>query len=131
MLRIWIDWDFISPSLGAVSGIAKVHYVQDQSNWILLCKFKVKCKPGMVGYTSEADGIPTLLYDAIKPQLDQMVRSFRDGISLQNTTFTWVHLEESEKANMSLEQIEEKYKNEKKIFEVVEEGDYSLSPLKG
>ena len=129
MFRIWVNWDFISPSMGAVSGIVTVHYVEGVSNWTKIATFRVKCEPGMLGYSSEKEGIPTILMDAIKPRLDQMIRSFRDGISLESTTFTWVHPEESDKSNSSIAELEEKYKNGEKIFEIVEDGDYSLSPL--
>lgn len=129
MLRIWIEWDFISPSMGAVSGIATVHYVEGVNNWTQIAKFRVKCEPGMLGYSSEKEGIPTLLMDAIKPRLDQMLRSFRDGIALEKITFTWVHQDECEKSKLSLSEIEEKYKNSDKIFKIVEDGDYSISPI--
>lgn len=93
MVQITIDWDFISPSLQTVSGIVTVSYVTDTVTvpWKTLAKFRTRVEPGSVGYSSlDKKGVPSVVLDAVKPQLDIMVRSFQQGVIMDKRDFTWI-----------------------------------------
>lgn len=108
MIRIMINWDFISPVMQTVSGVVVVHYVEEGriNNWKPLAKFRTKVKPGSVGYKSlDGEGISTVLLDAIKPQLDIMVRSYHQGVILDNDDFTWIIEDDLDKAREELRKV--------------------------
>ena len=126
MIRISIKWDFISPILQAVGGIAEVHYVRDTTKWALLTRFKVTCESGSLGYKSIDDkGVPTVILDAIKPQLDTMIRSFQAGVMLNIDTYTWITKEDQIKSMESFKAIPYNYKETDKIF-ICEDSDEDL-----
>lgn len=108
MIRILIDWNFISPSLETASGIASVHYVEELNNWILLCQFKVKVERGCTSYKSiDEKGFPAKIFDAIKPQLDVMVKCYRDGLILSKNSCCWLLSDDLTKAKKDFDDIEE------------------------
>lgn len=113
MIRIMIKWDFVSPLLKTVSGIVEVHNSSTVDEWELLSKFKATCKPGSLSYESINDGkgMPSVVLDSIKPQLDVMMRSFRDGVVLNKSTFSWIHDDEQEEAKAALRKINEEIDN--------------------
>jgi hypothetical protein len=105
MFKIVIEWDVISPFLKFISGIVKVYHRKDStlSNTILI-SFKVTKEVGSIGYSSE-EGIPCEILNAIKPQLDIMVRSFFDGVNLSQDTFQWVFIEDVEEGLVNLKSL--------------------------
>jgi len=120
MIRLMIKWDFISPALQTVSGIAEVHYVTSPTEkWHLLAKFRVKREPGMIGYKSlDGEGIPSMILDAVKPQLDIMVRSYQQGVIMDKDDFTWIIEDEIDEAREALRKIPDKVFKSDVIFEM-------------
>jgi hypothetical protein len=116
MLRIMIDWDFISPGLQTVSGIVIIHNhnILESTNFIELTKFRVTVKPGCVGYKSldEKNGIPSTVLEAVKPQLDVMVRSYQQGVIMDKMDFTWIIEEDIVKGLNNLKSVIEQYSEE-------------------
>lgn len=110
MIQIMIKWDFISPVLQTISGIVTVYYISaPSSKRELIAEFRTKCEPESREYESISDkGIPTFILDAIKPQLDIMVGSYRDGVILNKDTFTRILKEDLDKANHALTKIPSK-----------------------
>ena len=110
MIRIMIKWDFVSPTLQTVSGIVTLDWVVDTIvTWKTLAEFRVKVKPGTVSYSSLSDkGIPSIYLDAIKPQLDIMVRSYHRGVILGKDDFTWVIENVMDEARYALKKSSEK-----------------------
>jgi hypothetical protein len=102
-----INWDFISPVMQTVSGIVVVHYVEDGmvNNWKPLAKFRTTVKPGSTGYKCIENSVPTNVFEAIKPQLDIMVRSFHQGVIMDNDDFTWIMEDELDKAREELRKV--------------------------
>ena len=91
MLRIMIEWDFISPGLQTVSGIVEVHHVLDVGDWQKIAEFRTTVKPGSTGYKALDDkGVSSTVLEAIKPQLDIMVRSYHQGVIMDKDDFSWV-----------------------------------------
>ena len=108
MIQITIDWDFISPSIQTVSGIVTVSYVTDTVTvpWKTLAKFRTRVEPGSVGYRSlDSKGVPSNVFDAIKPQLDIMVRSFQQGVIMDKRDFTWIMESELDEARELLSKL--------------------------
>jgi hypothetical protein len=110
MIRIVIEWDFISPTLQTVSGVAHLHYVPDPLKPSKeLTRFRINSKPGSLGYSSlDKKGIPTVYLDAVKVQLDEMVRAFRQGVTMDKELVTWVIKDDLEKSLGELSKIPEK-----------------------
>lgn len=103
MLRIHIEWDFISPFLQTSSGILYIldmYPVGGPARTLLKCK--VEKKPGSVGYSSidRFKGIHSTFFESLKPYIDTMIQSYHDGMILNNETYSWV----DDSANMSFEQ---------------------------
>lgn len=97
MIRIYIKWDFISPSLRVASGILYVDDVEAGRNNRNIFKCKVKVEDGSLGYSSiKKDGIPSNLFENIKHQIDLMTRSFFSGVILRNYCYHWLSEPESE-----------------------------------
>jgi len=92
MIRIHIDWEFMSPLLGIASGILEVRDMyQGRSTLLLQCR--VKKEQGTTGYESvdrSKPGIPAKLFEELKPQIDIMVDSYFHGMLLEEMTYTWV-----------------------------------------
>ena len=121
MLRVMIDWDFISPGLQTVSGLVTIHKVTNTTKFQELTQFRVTVKPGSVGYKSltEEDGIPSTVLEAVKPQLDVMVRSYQQGVIMDKQDFTWVIEEEIVKGLNHLNSVGKQYSDEDdKYFEL-------------
>lgn len=116
MIRIMINWNFISPSLQTAIGIVDVHYVDDVSKWESLTTFQVNCEPGTIGYKSlDNNGIDSIVFGTIKPHLDIMVRSFQNGIILSDKSYVWIMEEEQEKSVECFKKIHDCTLNERII----------------
>ena len=94
-IRIRIDWTFVSPLLRIASGILKVEVVTNGKVNKLLFKCKVKKESGSLGYSSsdkndESLSIPHRLFEELKPTIDVMVRSYFQGMILENSDFHWI-----------------------------------------
>ena len=108
MIQITIDWDFISPSIQTVSGLVTISYVAETvtNPWITLAKFRVRVEPGSVGYSSlDKKGIPSVVLEAVKPQLDVMVRSYQQGVIMDKKDFTWIIESDIDNAREELRKI--------------------------
>lgn len=93
MIRLMIDWDMVSPFLQTISGTLTVEEVDTSytKQPVTLIKCIVKRKPGSTGYTSINNrGIPTDLFEEIKPFVDVMIHSFYKGVMLDKGDFHWV-----------------------------------------
>lgn len=110
MIRIMIDWDFVSPTLQTISGIVKLDWVIDPvKKWKRLTEFRVKVEPGSVGYKSlDGKGTPSIYLDAVKPQLDVMVRSYQKGVIMNKSDFSWIIEEDLDEARYALQKVPEK-----------------------
>ncbi len=95
MLRLRIKINNNSAFLRVASGILYAEEV-DASNVsippILLFKCKIKKEDHCLGYSAceEDEGIPTKLFECIKPLVDQMLRSYWKGMMLDNSDYCWV-----------------------------------------
>lgn len=125
MIRIMIEWDFISPVIQTVSGIVSVDYVINPGvHFTNLAKFRTRVEPGSVGYQSlDGEGIPSIILDAIKPQLDIMVRSYQQGVIMDKNDFTWIIKEELDEAMKELRKIPDKMNKEDVVFQAESIGD--------
>lgn len=122
MIHIMINWDFISPVMQTVSGIAVVHYVIDsvKNKWETVAEFRVKVEPGSIGYQSlDGKGIKSSVLNAIQPQLDIMAKSYQKGVTLNKDSFTWIIDDELDNAREELRKISSQYSNDDKIFEMM------------
>ena len=90
MMRIGITWDWVSPFLKVISGIAEVHMVTDYG-WKIIARFRVKCETNSIAYQSiDKEGIPRDVLDLIKSDLDCMINSYFRGMNLEEFTFHWI-----------------------------------------
>ena len=91
MIRIFIDWDMVSPALPMASGIVSLHYSTTPAIFKEIIKFRVTKDKNSLGYKSlDEKGIPNEIYEAVKPQLDVMVKAFYDGMRLTKNSCSWV-----------------------------------------
>jgi len=93
MIRLMIDWDMVSPFLQTISGTLKLEDIDTtyKKQPITLIKCIVKRKPGSTGYTSIDDkGIPSDLFEEIKPFVDIMIHSYYKGVVMEKDDFHWV-----------------------------------------
>lgn len=115
MIRISIDWNMISPFLRTISGILTIEEVDTTyvEKPIILIQCKVDRKAGSTGYSSiDEKGIPTDLFDEIKPFIDVMMHSYYNGIIMENSDFHWV--EEKFINPKILSKYKEKIKSERR-----------------
>ena len=91
MIRIFIDWDMISPALSVASGIVTLHYSTTPAVFKEIAKFRVRKEEHSLGYKCIGEkGIPSEIFEAVKPQLNAMVRSFHDGMKMKKNSCDWV-----------------------------------------
>jgi len=98
MLRLRIEIGIVSPFLRVLSGVLYAEEVNSEfpsMESILLFKCKFKKEQSTLGYSSyeEDEGIPTKLFNCIKPICDQMIRSYYKGMILDNEDYVWVPME--------------------------------------
>lgn len=98
-VRIWVKWNNVIPSLKVATGILKaetqnMNGVVDGRSTIIfeeLFTCKVKAEPGMIGYEGiDGKGIKGLYLDLYKNNIDVMLRSYHDGITLEEETVFWI-----------------------------------------
>jgi len=83
MKKVELHYDFMSPFLQRVSGIARVGEIDmgllDDSNSVKIPFYK---EGGSLGYSN-------LPFDAPKPIMDIMIRSYIDGMLLRDSSMVW------------------------------------------
>ncbi len=91
MIRITIEWDFISPLLRIASGTIKAENVESTKTELLF-KCKVKKDNYSVGYKAlEPEvGVPTELFEKLRPTFDTMIRSYFNGMILNKKIYEWI-----------------------------------------
>jgi hypothetical protein len=105
MIRIDIDWDFISPAMGVASGILKV--ISYKHNGALdegkiLIKCNVKKERGSLGFNaiSQDKGVRKDLFDIFDDRIKTMIDCYYRGMNLENSAYSWI----DDSADKSLEQ---------------------------
>ena len=92
MIRIILNIEQSSPFLQTVSGEIVVDHVDFRRpnmpvENVLNCKFNIK--PNSIGY-SNISGFNSQLFEAIKPQIDVMIHSYKRGMILAPSDFSWI-----------------------------------------
>lgn len=93
-----INWEIRSPFLQVLTGILTAEdvdcsYVTPPK---LLFKCKVKLEQGSTGFSAitPEDGIPSNLFEKLRPVIDVMVHSYFRGAKLDEVDFVWIQEEE-------------------------------------
>jgi hypothetical protein len=85
MKKVELHYDFMSPFLQRVSGIARIGEIDfgllDDSNSIKVPFYK---ESGSLGYKN-------LHFDSPKPIMDAMIRSYVDGMLMRDFSVFWYH----------------------------------------
>jgi hypothetical protein len=94
MIRIIIDWDFVSQTLGVASGIctvADVSFMITPPKNEQIIRFKIKVERGSIGFTgmSEGEGIPTKEFEKYRKEITEMAHAYHYGLLLEKSTFYW------------------------------------------
>ena len=117
MVRLRIKFDRISPYLRVMSGILYVEKVDTTTTsdapLIELFRCKVSKEHHTTGYSisrENSKGIPSKLFNCLKPIIDTMLRSYWSGMVLEEEDFTWVRME-GDDSYKSLNQLEEEISN--------------------
>lgn len=98
MVRITLKIDQRSPFLRVLSGVLHVEEVDIQRISLApveLFRCKFRKEEHTLGYSSfegEA-GIPTSLFNCIKPLLDEKIRSYWKGMVLDKDDYAWIPME--------------------------------------
>ena len=98
MLRINIEWDFVSPFLKVASGRLYIHEADGiggtQFPEKLVFESRIKKEEGTLGYKRDPDKDIFLIsneeFEDIKPVIDTMIRSYFDGLTLQKSSVQWL-----------------------------------------
>jgi len=129
MIRIIIDWDYLSPTLGVASGICSVDDVDyanrrgpNQVNNILKCKVTVE--RGSLGFTGvkEGEGVPSKLFEKFRKEISELAHSYHRGMLLEDCTYYWY----DEDNEINIKEIEENQKDYEKMYKMVNQRDESL-----
>jgi len=120
MIRIKIDWDFVSPVLKVISGIVNVKQIFYNKKSEFIYKCKVKREVNTVTYTSIIvnKDISDEANTEIQRRVNLMVDSFFNGVILRNYCYHWLSTEESEKIL-----TEREMKMSKKVIECSQCGE--------
>ena len=94
-IRIDIKWDFISPTLGHISGVVEVWEIDNsfKGNFPNKLILKCLCKKDRhsIGFSSIDDkGISTKLFDLFNETIKTMVDSYYKGLLLDEHMFQWI-----------------------------------------
>lgn len=94
-IRIDIEWNFISPVLGRISGIAKIWDINNTFRGDYEDKLILTCKcirdRHSVGFSSlDNKGISTSLFELFSVTLKTIIESYYKGVMLENHTFHWI-----------------------------------------
>lgn len=105
MIRVDINWDFISPGLGVASGILRVISYKnngafDEGKVLIRCK--VKKERGSTGFSAitQDNGVRKDLFDVFEDRIRTMVDCFYHGMLLKDSAYSWV----DDSADKSLEE---------------------------
>jgi len=94
MVRILIEWKVKSPFLQVLTGILTAEDIDCSYSTPakLLFKCRVKIEQGSTGYSSlnKEKGMPSEIFDKLKPVMDVMVHSYYRGAMLKSDDFYWV-----------------------------------------
>lgn len=111
MVRLRIKFDQISPYLRVMSGTLYVEKVDTTTLGPMMELFRCKVKKGcnFTGYSvcpENSKGIPSKLFECLKPIIDVMLHSYWKGMILEKGDFTWVPME-GNGSYKNLNQLEE------------------------
>ena len=106
MLRISINWTFVSPVLRVSTGILKVEFQNKDWAFEEIFRCKVRKEQGTIGYSGIPPdlGVPADLFEALRPTINTMVRAYWDGMILEKSTYEWVE----DSADLTFEEWKEK-----------------------
>ena len=91
MIRISIDWDFISPSMQVMSGIMTIENVPSIQPQETILKCKIKKEASSFSFDSLDDnGISCALFAAFEEKIHTMVNGYFQGMLLRKDQFDWV-----------------------------------------
>ncbi len=99
MIRIRIEYDNISPFLRTMSGILYVEKVDTTYRLptipiIDIFKCKITKTDNTMGFCVDASekGIPTKIFECLKPIVDTMLQSYWKGLVLSKDDYKWVQM---------------------------------------
>ena len=119
MIRIRIEYDNISPFLRTMSGTLYVEDVDSSLNFKTTHLFKCKITKATnnTGFfiAANENGIPTKIFNCLKPIIDTMIRSYWEGLTLAKDDHNWVQMkgDDSWKCLNQLEKEINYYKSKK------------------
>lgn len=94
MIRIYVEWEIISPLLEFASGkLTITHHFYDNnfSKMTELYCCKTYVKKGSIGFSSiDGKGIPTVLSRLLDNHIKAIVRSYFSGLILDKYSCEWV-----------------------------------------
>lgn len=95
-IRIDIEWDFVSPSLGVASGTLKIwennHDLQGPEKNTLILQCKCKKEKGCTGFSAidKESGIESEKFKLFEEQIKTMMESYWQGMMLEKCTYHWI-----------------------------------------
>jgi hypothetical protein len=91
MLRISIDWTFMSPVLQIAIGTLIIENVETKKGYHVepLITCEVKKERGTLGFKC-IDSRYYDLFEEIKPRIDAMVESYYRGMLLESSLVSWI-----------------------------------------
>lgn len=115
MIRISMKFTTIQPFLRVLEGYVHVeevdeHILSKAPIEILTCK--VRKTEGTIGYSSinQHFGIPSKLFETVRPIIDTMVKSYWNGMILEENIYQWVFMDESDDSWANVARIPEETK---------------------
>lgn len=96
MLRITFKWSLVSPFLNCVSGIMTLEDIDISAPYskakkkVLSCQVFSDNNTLAFGSFPEETGIPTQIFEKIKPIIIPMIESYRRGVALKKEDYLWV-----------------------------------------
>ncbi len=129
MIRIKIDWEYLSPTLGIASGIFSVddvdHANRKPSDQVInIIKGRVKVERGTLGFTGlkEGTGVPSKLFEKFRKEISEMAHSYHRGMLLEDCTYYWY----DEDNEVNIKEIKEMQEDYEKMYGLVNHRDESL-----
>lgn len=118
MIRIEIEWQFLSPLFQTGSGIAYIDYVPTVGNHHLIERFHVNFESGSTGYQKiDNDGISSALIDIIDHELKLAIHAFKDGLTLNKRIYLWLNDDTAKKIEQTI------IKNDPKLALVAQQAE--------
>lgn len=110
MYRITIKWDSVIPIFKSVSGIVEIQKFNighSRNQYETVAKFRASCKPGVLSYSSldGEKGIPTKIFNALKPKLETAIRSYQRGVALDDIMYMWQTKEDYKESSQELDKL--------------------------